>query len=104
MELMQVAQEAARQSSNITIAIPTALVSSIATILGREAIAAVVGKRRAKNGNGKPPGQAKICIDRGEKIAVMEEKHKNVEEDITEIKGDVKKLLQRIPARGNEER
>jgi hypothetical protein len=43
------------------------------------------GKRNKKNNN-PGPGQAKVCIERGEKIAKMETEQANIKDDIHEIK------------------
>ena len=49
--------------------------------------------RRRNPGNNGKPGAAKICQQRGEKIAVLETKQRRFEQDITEIKGDIKKIM-----------
>ena len=97
--LIQAAQEAARSSSIIFLdgVAVMALISA-----GGLAIREYVKYRNTKrngNSNGGIPGTAKVCRERGEKLAVLETKQTNVESDITEIKGDIKTLLSRIPPR-----
>lgn len=95
--LIQAATEAAKSSSRLVLDAPViALIVTNVGLLGREFIRSRKAKKNG-NGNSKGPGQAKICIERGEKIAVIEEKQKNFAGDITEIKTDIKTLLQRIP-------
>jgi hypothetical protein len=48
-------------------------------------------KRNAEN-NGSKPGSAKICQQRGEKIAILETRQIRFEQDIKEIKEDIKEI------------
>jgi len=48
-------------------------------------------KKNAEN-NGTRPGMAKICRDRGEKIAILETRQIRLEQDIREIKDDIKEI------------
>jgi hypothetical protein len=95
--LAQVAQEVAKQSSYINIAIPTALVSSTLALLGREGIAAIVNRRQKKNGNGKDkPGMGAECLKHRDELTALKTEQANTKEDIIEIKLDVKELLRRV--------
>ena len=93
LEAGQVAAEAAKQGS-ITIAIPTAFISSIVTLLGREALAFFVGKRK-RNGNGAKPGAGETCREHGEDIATLMQFKASCESSLTRIEGKVDRLLER---------
>jgi len=93
LEAGQVAAEAAKQGS-ITIAIPTAFISSIVTLLGREALAFFVGKRK-RNGNGAKPGAGETCRKHGEDIAMLVEFKGNADDALKRIEGKVDRLLER---------
>ena len=49
-------------------------------------------KKNSNNNGGIKPGTAKVCIERGERMAVMETKQKQIESDIHEIKSDIKEI------------
>jgi len=71
-------------------AVGMAAVSNMATWL---MIIKGKNEKKAANGeNGKSPGTAKICRERGEKLAVMETKQSQLEADIREIKEDLKEI------------
>jgi len=57
------------------------------------------GKKTNSNNRGSKPGQAEVCIERGEKLARMEEKQSNYEKDIEEIKADIKDIKQAVAAK-----
>jgi len=62
----------------------------------------IKGKRNNTNkggSKGSNPGQAAVCIERGEKITRMETKQENYEEDIREIKADIKEIKQAVAAK-----
>jgi len=46
--------------------------------------------------NGPKPGEDRICQERGEKIAIIETKQTRFEEDIKEIKGDLKAIREAV--------
>jgi len=71
-------------------AVGMAAVSNMATWL--MIIKGKNGKKLANGENGKSPGTAKICRERGEKLAVMETKQSQLEADIREIKEDLKEI------------
>ena len=55
----------------------------------------IIRDRRAKNKNVNPglqPGQAEICIERGERIVKIETEHISLKEDIHEIKEAIKEI------------
>ena len=95
LEAGQVAAEAAKQGGVVTVAIPTAFISSIVTLLGREALAFFVGKRK-RNGNGGPkPGAGETCRKHGEDIAMLVEFKGNADDAPKRIEGKVDRLLER---------
>jgi len=106
MSIMQAAQEVAKQgTSGITLILPTGVISAVSTAIAIKVLDKLAAK---KNGNGKGPGKADVCIERGLTLARMDEKQKNVEKDIGEIKTAVEKIetaalaiLQRIPPKEN---
>ena len=100
VEFVQAAQEVAKQSSYINVAIPTALVSSTLALLGREGIAAIVNRKHKKNGNGGPkPGESETCKRHSEDIAVLNEFKDDTKKALEVIGTDIKELLGRVPAR-----
>ena len=104
MEAAQAVQQAAQAASgNITIAIPTAFISSALTLLGREALAAILHKKKGGNG-GPKPGEGKICDERGKSIGKLggdvirlQSKQESTDKMLDEVRGDVKELLRRVP-------
>ncbi len=97
-EMSQAATEAAKQGGSITVAIPTAFVTSAVTIIGRELVAAFVGKRRARNGSGRPlPGTSEECLEHRDRLTELETKQENTDKVLDEVKADVKELLRRVP-------
>jgi hypothetical protein len=97
-EAAQVAAEAAKQGGTITVAVPTALISSIVTILGREAIAAYFGRRKGKSGNGSggpKPGESEKCREHGEAIAGLMTFKDNTSEALKRIENMVYRILER---------
>jgi len=98
MSIIQVAADAAKSSS--TIFLDGAAILALIAAGGLTTREYIKSRRSRQNGNDKGPGQAKVCIERGEAMARMDERQKNFEGDIGEIKSDVKTLLQRIPPRG----
>ena len=49
-----------------------------------------------KNPGTKQPGQAAVCIARGEKIVKLETEQTNFEKDIGEIKDDIKDIKKAV--------
>ena len=72
-------------------AVGMAAVSNMATWL-----VIIKGRRENGKGNGQRPGTARVCVERGEKIAVMKNRQDNFEEDVREIKQDVKDIKQAV--------
>ncbi len=56
-------------------------------------------KKDKKNGNGQKPGLAPECLRHRDALTRMYSELENEEEDIKEMKGDIKELLRRIPPR-----
>ena len=54
------------------------------------------GKRNNPNSKGPNPGQADVCIERGQKIVKLETEQTNFEKDIQEIKGDLKDIKKAV--------
>jgi hypothetical protein len=106
MMLIQVATEAAKSTPGIVIYIGSAATGSLFTLGSiwiREYFAAKKGK---KNGNGAQPGKGEICQKHGGELIELKTKQDGTDKAIDEMKGhittiegDVKTLLQRIPAR-----
>lgn len=99
-EAAQAAAEAAKQGSSITVAIPTAFVTSAVTIIGRELVAAFVGRRRARSGNGSgapKPGTSEECLEHRDRLTELETKQEHTDKVLDEVKADVKELLRRVP-------
>jgi len=99
--LAQVATEAAKSSSAIFLD-GVAIMALIGA--GGLAVREYFKSRQARrNGNGNnrwlKPGMAPECKEHSEKLIRLDEKWTGMKEDITEMKGDVKTLLQRIPPR-----
>jgi len=67
--LEQVVQEAAKQP-NVTLAIPTGVISSIVTVAIIKGSDLILGRMRGKSKNGTcpKPGEAKLCGDHSEAI------------------------------------
>jgi len=65
-------------------AVGMAVIANMATWLK------IVYDKKKQNGNN--PGSAKICIERGEKIAKIETEVTNFKEAFNEIKGDIKEI------------
>ena len=72
-------------------AVGMAAVSNMATWL-----VILKGKRNNSNNRGPKPGQAAVCIARGEKIVKLETEQTNFEKDIEEIKGDLKDIKKAV--------
>lgn len=53
-------------------------------------------KKNPGNNPGSAPGLAKVCIERGEKMAKMELEQDYLKEDILEIKGDLKEIKRAV--------
>lgn len=53
-------------------------------------------KKNTVNNPGPKPGEAKICQERGETIAVLKTKQNGLEEDIHEIKEDIKEIKRAV--------
>ena len=87
------AQAAQRGSSGIWLdaGVITLIITNI-TLIGRDII------KSRRNGQMRP-GLSPKCIEHGEKLAVVESKQSGYDNDIKEIKEDIKTLLQRIPER-----
>lgn len=98
-EMSQAATEAAKQGSSITVAIPTAFVTSAVTIIGRELVAAFMGRRRARNGGGADPkpGMGEECLEHRDRLTELGTKQENTDKVLDEVKADVKELLRRVP-------
>lgn len=99
-ETAQAAVEVAK-AGTINIAIPTALISSVATILGREAIAAYFSRRKGRNGhgNGGPkPGFSEECLKHRDRLTELETKQENDGKILDEVRLDVKKILAKVGA------
>ena len=98
LELAQAAQEVAKQSSYINVAIPTALVSSTLALLGREGIAAIVNRKHKKNGNGGPkPGTGDECLKHRDKLTQHETKFNALEVTLERYAGYFQDILHRLP-------
>jgi hypothetical protein len=102
VEMAQAVQEAAKQGS-VTIAIPTAFLSSAATLLLYKGVPALVNVVRGKPKNGNPncpkPGEGKICGDhsdaiqeQGKEIASQKKAQENTETSLKRIEGKVDAL------------
>lgn len=92
----QSAAEAFMQGRGVWIDIT--VISLIVTNLGSIGAFIVMIKKQKKNG-GPRPGHADECLSHRDRMMRIETEHVGVTQDLTEIKGDVKLLLQRIPAR-----
>ena len=53
-------------------------------------------KKNPGNNPGPTPGSAKVCIERGEKMAKMENEQQHFKEDIEEIKNDLKDIKRAV--------
>lgn len=102
-EAVQAAQEAAKASSSIT---GTFFLDGALLIAGlkvvEKGLALIQGKFKGGNGNGSggpKPGLAESCLKQNDRLTVLETNYGNMKEDVTEIKGDVKTLLGRVPER-----
>lgn len=97
---LQMSADAAKSSS--TIFLDGAAVMALIVAGGLTVREFAKTRKVKRNGNGKGPGQAEVCIVRGQRLAVLDECLKNTKEDIVEIKVDVKEILRRLPSsRGN---
>jgi len=96
-EAAQVAAEAAKQGG-ITVAIPTGVIASIATVAIIKGSDFLLGRMRGKkNGNGAKPGQGETCKQHGEDIAVLNEFKNDTKKALEVIGSDIKELLGRVP-------
>ena len=95
-ELAQAAVEAAKQSS-ITVAVPTGVISSVATLMLYKGIPFLVSTVRGKKNGHEKPGAATECLKHRDELTVLKTEQVNTKEDIKEIKVDVKELLRRVP-------
>jgi hypothetical protein len=96
-EAGQAVAEAAKNGS-ITIAVPTAFLSSVVTLIGREVLSAFVHKRKGRNGNGGPkPGAGDECLKHRDKITTLETKQETTDQLLGEVRDDVKEILRRVP-------
>lgn len=97
--ILQVATEAAKSSSAIFLdGIAIMALIGAGGLAAREYWKSKSHKRNGNgNGRGPKPGTAPKCLEHGEKLIRLDEKWSGMKEDITEMKGDVKILLQRIP-------
>jgi hypothetical protein len=99
--ILQAATEAVKSTSNI--ALDGVAIMALITAGGLAAREYFKSRRGRANGNGNgrgpKPGSAPKCIEHGEKLIRLETEHINICGDITEMKGDIKTLLQRIPPR-----
>jgi hypothetical protein len=101
IEAVQAAAEAAKQGS-VTIAIPTAFLSSAATLLLYKGVPFVInamrGKPRHANGNGGPkPGMASDCLKHRDKLTEHETKLDGLDVTLKRYEGYFQDILQRLP-------
>jgi hypothetical protein len=111
MNLLQAVVETAKQGS-VTVVVPTAFLSSAATLLLYKGVPFVIGVIRGKpryaNGNGgsvqakieeleKNPksGEGETCREHGEAISALEESKKNTYGWLARIDGKIDRLLER---------
>jgi len=74
-----------------------AVVSNMATWLVIIRDKKSIGKAKVgDNCNGLKPGTARVCIEHGEKLAVLETKQSNIEKCIGEIKDDIKVIREAV--------
>ena len=99
MMLIQVAQEAAKSTSSLTMD-----GVAIMALIGASGLALreyFKSRRQPKNGNGKSlslkPGTAQECQAHRGKLIELETKQEGTKELLTEVRGDVKKLLRLLP-------
>ena len=96
LELAQIATEAVKQSS-ITVAIPTGVISSVATLMLYKGVPFLVSTMRGKKNGHEKPGAATECLKHRDELTVLKTEQVNTKENIKEIKLDVKELLRRVP-------
>lgn len=102
MSILQAAQEAAKSSSRIFLD-GSAITAVIAAggLAAREYFKSRRSKRNGNgNGKGPRPGMAPECLKHRDELMRIDTEQKNAKEDIVEMKGDIKELLRRIPAKG----
>ena len=101
LELAQAAVGAAKQSS-ITVAVPTGVISSVATLMLYKGVPFLISTMRGKkngNGHGSKPGEGQACKQHGEDIAVLNEFKNDTKKALETIGTDIKTLLGRVPAK-----
>jgi hypothetical protein len=100
LEAAQVAVEAAKQGS-VTIAIPTAFLSSAATLLLYKGVPFVIGAIRGKprngNGHGPKPGTSDECLKHRDKLTEHETKFDALEVTLERYEGYFQDILKRLP-------
>ena len=97
--LIQVATEAAKSTSNI--ALDGVAIMALITAGGlatREYFKSRRGRANGNNnGKGPKPGSAPACQAHQNKLVELETKQEGTKELLTEVRGDVKKLLRLLP-------
>ena len=99
-EVVQAAQEVVKQGS-VTIAVPTAFLSSAATLLLYKGVPFVIGAMRGKprdgNGHGTKPGTGDECLKHRDKLTEHETKFDALEVTLRRYEGYFTTILERLP-------
>lgn len=102
IEAIQAAAEAAR-NGGITVAIPTGVIASIATVVFIKGADYLMGRKKGRNG-GPKPGEGKTCETHGKEIDTakgdiikLQTQQETTDKLLGEVRDDVKEILRRLP-------
>lgn len=96
--MKQAAMSAAAREPAVVVYLPTALISSIATLVLYKALPALLLVMRGKRGNGKvaEAGSGELCGVHSRDIARLQEAQENTERALVRIEGKVDALPFRV--------
>jgi hypothetical protein len=98
--ILQAATEAAKSTSTIVLdGVAIMALITAGSVAAREYFKSRKARNGSGNGRGSKPGTAQECLEHRDKLNRLDERWTGMKEDITEIKGNVNKLLDRIPPR-----
>jgi|SRR3972149_442682 len=99
--LIQAATEAVKSTSNLALdGVAIMALITAGTLAAREYFKSHRGRGRANgnsNGKGPKPGTAPECQAHRDKLIELDTKQEGTKELLTEVRGDVKKLLRLLP-------
>jgi hypothetical protein len=95
IEATQAAVEAAR-NGGITVAIPTGVIASIATVVFIKGADYLLGRKKGRNG-GPKPGAGDECLKHRDMLTEHETKFESLDKTLARYEGYFQNILERLP-------